>query len=329
MRPPENNQNGLAMMVVLWVLVLLMALATEFAYSMKTEVNTTRNHKEDIEAYQLARAGITLAQAEILKPARFHSIHPEHGWISGQSKAPANPAGQPARFSQQDKKESPPDYVPIPRTDLPLGNGRLSYTIRDENSKIGINNAPRSVLIKALERAGVEIGEERDTIADSILDWIDADSNHRINGAEDDHYQGLTPPYSCKNAPIESMDELLKVRGMTEEILNGSETDDEDARPGLRALFTPYAVPAVNPNTADPAVLSILYNESQVEEILRLREEKGYYNDTVSSHFRIEATGHIDGSRTRHSIAAVILKSGTREKPVLLTQYWNDNHYAP
>ena len=45
-------------MVVLWVLVLLMAMATEFAFSMKGEVNTTRNFKEDIETYHLAKAGI-------------------------------------------------------------------------------------------------------------------------------------------------------------------------------------------------------------------------------------------------------------------------------
>ncbi len=327
MPKPERNQKGLAMMVVLWVLVLLMALATEFAYSMKTEVNTTRNHKEDIEAYHLARAGIALAQAEMLTPARFHSRHPEHGFIAGLPKPAENPAAQAGRFTSGEKQEEELEYVPVQRTGLPLGNGTLSYAITDENSKIGINNAPRAVLIKALTLAGVEIGEERDTIADSILDWIDADSNHRINGAEDEHYQGLNPPYRCKNAPIESMDELLKVRGMTEEILFGTGEDDEDKRPGLKSLFTAYAVPAVNPNTASREVLEILYNESQLEEIFRLREEKGYYNDTVSSHFRIESTGFI--GRTRHSIAAVIQKTGTRKQPALLTQYWNDNFFEP
>ena len=49
-----RNQKGIALMVVLWVLVLLMALATEFAFSMKGEVNTTRNFKEDVETYHLA-----------------------------------------------------------------------------------------------------------------------------------------------------------------------------------------------------------------------------------------------------------------------------------
>ena len=56
-------------MVVLWIMVLLSALATEYLMSMKTEVHTTRNFKEDIESYQLAKAGINLAMAELMKTA--------------------------------------------------------------------------------------------------------------------------------------------------------------------------------------------------------------------------------------------------------------------
>ena len=83
MEKRNSNQKGIALMIVLWLLVLLMALATEFAFSMKMEVNTTRNYKEDTESYHLAKAGLNLAFADLLKPARFHSIHEEYGWITG------------------------------------------------------------------------------------------------------------------------------------------------------------------------------------------------------------------------------------------------------
>ena len=79
MKKLNSNQSGIALMIVLWVLVLLMALATEFAFSMKMEVNTTRNYKEDTESYYLAKAGLNLALAELLKDASFHSIHDEYG----------------------------------------------------------------------------------------------------------------------------------------------------------------------------------------------------------------------------------------------------------
>src|SRR5204863_189714 len=52
-------------------------------------------------------------------------------------------------------------------------------------------------------------------IADAIIDWIDADDNPRPNGAESATYSGMTPPYRCKNGPLDSIEELLLVRGVT------------------------------------------------------------------------------------------------------------------
>jgi general secretion pathway protein K len=217
MRRPEKNQHGIAMMVVLWVLVLLIALATEFAFSMKMEVKTTRNFKEDHESYYLAKAGIALAMSEILKPARFHSIHPEHGWISGKPLTPEKDSSE--ENETEDSEEKKKDFDVIKREKIPLGNGEITYTITDENGKIAINTASRGVLIKVMNHAGIEIGVKRDIIIDSILDWIDPDSNHRINGAEDDYYKNKGLPYTAKNGRIETLTELLKVRGMTKEIL--------------------------------------------------------------------------------------------------------------
>ncbi|HIE79884.1 MAG TPA: hypothetical protein EYQ03_04345, partial [Nitrospinaceae bacterium] len=121
-------------MIVLWVLVLLIALATEFAFSMKMEVNTTRNYKEDTESYYLAKAGINLALAELLKNARFHSIHEEYGWIMGK-KVPV------PDVSSGDSTESEEvlEFDIVNRTDIELEHGTITYTIRDENGKISIN----------------------------------------------------------------------------------------------------------------------------------------------------------------------------------------------
>ena len=359
MRRPDNNQRGIAMMVVLWVLVLLIALATEFAFSMKTEVNTTRNFKEDIEAYHLAKAGIALAMTELITPVRFHSIHPEHGWIY------AKPVIAQGDVTQRDPKtggavikefeikkfeindpnapteeNAEKEYEVIERKDIPVGEGIVSYSITDENSRISINTASRGVLIKALEISGIEVGEERDIIADSILDWIDEDSNHRINGAENSYYEGLSPPYKAKNGRIETLEELLKVRGMTKEIFYGTskeELTNPDAEPrepskirgGWQDLFTVYNTETVNPNTAGPRVLAILFGQKEFDDILKQKKEKGFYNESKSTHFRVQATGSFKDSQTRHSISVVLEKPGGDENAGLLTHYWNDNHIEP
>jgi hypothetical protein len=58
-------------------------------------------------------------------------------------------------------------------------------------------------------------------IADAILDWIDPDSEPRTFGAEVDFYSGLSPPYGPRNGPLESVEELLLVRGVTPDLLFG------------------------------------------------------------------------------------------------------------
>lgn len=62
-------------------------------------------------------------------------------------------------------------------------------------------------------------------LADAILDFIDADETSRTNGCESEYYNGLQPSYSSKNSPLESLDELLLVRGVTSEYLYGEDAN--------------------------------------------------------------------------------------------------------
>mgnify|MGYP001158102482 FL=1 len=321
MKTHKNNQKGIALMAVLWVLVVLIALATEFAHSMKMEVNTTRNYKEDAESYFLSKAGINLALAELFKDASFHSIHEEHGWIAGnilpaETKSPNTIAGV--------IKEKVQDFDIVNRTGIKLENGTINYTIKDENGKISINSADKNTLDKLLEYSGVQDQIKRNIITDSILDWIDADKNHRLNGAEDDYYRKQSPPYFTKNGEIETFDELLKIRGMTKEILYGSEVYDGGYK-GIVDYLTIYKIPTVNPNTASKEVLDIFFEPDQVEIILKNIYSKGFYSNTLSNFFRIKSTGKINGSNTEHSVETVIEKQIAKDKIKMVIHYWNDN----
>jgi general secretion pathway protein K len=339
MKKLKDNQQGIALMAVLWVLVLLIALATEFAFSMKMEVNTTRNYKEDTESYYLSRAGLNLALAELFKEASFHSIHEEHGWITGNiiqvsTKIKPNPSpGQEESDAEQTpgqeklgEEGAVQDFDIVNRTDIKLENGSITYTIRDENGKISINSASKNTLDKLLQVSGVEDKSERSTISDSILDWIDTDKNHRLNGAEDDYYRTQSPSYYTKNGPIETIDELLKIRGITEEILYGSEeSNDENKKTGIANHLTVYKISTVNPNTASEEVLKILFQPEQTKKILENRNSKGFHSNTLSNFFHITSTGKITGSRTEHTVKAIVEKSISDSKAHMVIHYWNDN----
>lgn len=62
-------------------------------------------------------------------------------------------------------------------------------------------------------------------IADAILDWIDTDTDPRPSGCEDEYYSTLPSPYACPNQPLQSVEELLLVRGVTPQLLFGADAN--------------------------------------------------------------------------------------------------------
>lgn len=94
--------------------------------------------------------------------------------------------------------------------------------------------------------------------ADSILDWLDKDDEPREYGAEVDYYAGLQPPYKPSNGPIESIEQLLLVRGMTPQILYGYDENrngfiDPSEQQKLSLGIQPGAMMGqVNANITDP-----------------------------------------------------------------------------
>jgi DNA uptake protein ComE-like DNA-binding protein len=62
-----------------------------------------------------------------------------------------------------------------------------------------------------------------DDIAWSIVDWLDPDEEPNPGGAESEYYLTRQPPYQCKNAPLDSIEELLLVKGVTPTLLFGTD----------------------------------------------------------------------------------------------------------
>jgi general secretion pathway protein K len=93
--------------------------------------------------------------------------------------------------------------------------------------------------------------EEVNTILYSVMDWIDSseyDGVTEMDGAEDDYYMSLERPYHCKNGPLDSLEELLLVKGVTPELFYGTKD-----RPGIAPYISVFGEDGkININTADP-----------------------------------------------------------------------------
>ncbi len=115
-RPLTDRSGGVALVLVIWVIVVLIAIVGEFSYSMRTEINITRNFKEEEEAYQLALAGFEQAKAELLNVKDISRMYVDANdvLIIG-----------------------PDEEAPERKGDL--GKGNFEYTITDENGKMNLN----------------------------------------------------------------------------------------------------------------------------------------------------------------------------------------------
>ena len=292
----KRDQRGFALVAVLLVLGLLGIIGAEFGYSMRLEAEAMRAWRDNMRAAHLAEAGVEQAIRELLGDFQLPSV-PFDGVLTFYKQGP------------------PPTALPrFIRTKARLGSGEFSYRISDEQARINVNNATHDQLDKLLQCLGVD-KIERDQIVDSILDWIDTNDDHRLNGAEsDDYYLKLPIPYRARNGNIESINELRQIKGVTSAIFEGV-----DGRPGLRDALAAGNTGRLNVNTAGPVVFCAMgVSDAQISDIMQGRLEAPILDmsrlgnavnffSTVTQTFRIEAEGLIDG-RSRATVTAIAQK---------------------
>jgi len=311
-----KSEKGIVLFLVLWILTLLSVIVGEFCHAMRTEVNITRNFKDETQSYYIAMAGVNRAIAELIRNEVM---------------------SQRARHPDTREEEEQEDEEEIKwevNTDIPVidfGEGQFKVTIGNESGKIDINRADDRLLKMMLSGFDLE-DSDKDVIVDSILDWRDKNDLHRINGAEDDYYRSLPEPYECKDDDFDCVEELLLVRGVTAEMFYGK----------LRHMVTVYLSGSnkININAASVTMLRSLprLTDDLVRDIVEYRTEDSFKSLTEllpivgsevyrailpyitlknSPYFTIESVGTVERGKTYQGVQAMVeintkLKKGYR-----------------
>ena len=290
--------------MVLWVLTVLMVIVLSFSFMTRTETHATLSFKEGIEKKFLAEAGIERGMVEMLYRRQNLNSGDSEVW-----KADGTP------YSDQ------------------LSNGKYTVRIMDESGKLDINtlNDSSAIIFKnLLINSGVK-AEDADTIADSVLDWRDADDLHRLHGAESDYYRSLPNPYKAKNADFDTVEELLMVKGMTPEILYGT----EEKRGIIGFLTVNSKVGTINLNAAPRELLMALPGMTAeiADGIIKIRAEKeiqglqdvqaalgesyklmaSYISFGASNAFTIDSVGYKDSEKKGYRIKATVIIEGNNK----------------
>ncbi len=281
--PRRHADRGFAVIIVLVAITVMSMLAGGLAVFMKVESQLAQNGNDDEKLLWIGRAGVERAAWLLAnEPGGPSSL--QQVWAGGPGIGP----------------ETNGPLAGLALDNFPVGDGSVSIHLVEQESKINVNRADTPLLDQILTAMGADAGDIS-VVADSIQDWIDADDATRPAGAESDYYQGLTPPYNAKNAPIDDLEELQLIKGITPDMFKGGGGGADPNFPfqhhklglghapgeapdyafGLRDVLTPYSNGQINLNTADSKVLSCIpgMDDASVQNILTFRtSENGLDN---------------------------------------------------
>lgn len=282
---PVKNQKGMALLLVISLVSVLAMVTLQFSRTMRQDYIVSAGLKNSVKLGEMARSGIVIGEQMLLLDLEENEFDSQYdSW---------------AQLVDE-------DFTSL------FNEGNVKINVSDESGKFQINamviskkeekkpknkkekvkqaqreRDVRNVLWRLLraEPFLVEDGVAREII-DSLIDWIDSGDGdgEEEYGAEESYYQSLSPPYSCKNGPVESIRELLQVKGITSELLYGTEE-----KPPLAPLLTVLGDDGkININSADILLLQALGNDigkSVAENMVEFREDEENKDLLVNAHW--------------------------------------------
>jgi general secretion pathway protein K len=259
-----RNRSGMALVLALLAVSFLVAITVQLFTTVNWQMKASTSFRDRVSIDAMNRSALSIARASLLAD------------------------------QNQNKYDSPfDDWNHLGEKDLHvlLGSDSLTLKVTDLAGKIQVNalisrdkdkkkqdhqeKVQYELWLRLLTSGRVAVADEQEAVAllDAILDWIDSDNDERDHGAEEGYYLSLAQPYSPRNAPIQSLEELLLVRGMTKDIFYGNE---EFA--GIIEYLTEFGTDGkININAAPAPVLQVLadgLDEETVQGLIAFRQDE-------------------------------------------------------
>lgn len=224
---PRRLQRGIALVLALWITILLTAIASSFAYTMRSEALAARNAISLAQAQALADGAVERMAFELQRPKPV----PLEAW---------NPDGRLRAWQE--------------------GDARIVAVATDESARIDLNYASQPLLTSLFQNVGGLSAEDAQAVIDAIMDWKDPDELKRPNGAEEPEYRAAGRKYRPSNGPFLSVGELRLVLGVTPALYErvAPTLTVFSRQAGINPATAPRVVLLALPNTTPEAVDTFL-----------------------------------------------------------------------
>lgn len=197
----SGGTNGFVLIAVLVVTVLSSMVVASLMYRIRAEQTATAASSGQEQAWWVAMSGLKQAM----------------GAARGAEYDPVKWQDDPGTFRHQLVMDDGADkwyftlYAPGDEEHPML------YGLTDEASRANINKLNEGELMK--------LPGMTSSLAGALVDYVDEDSDVRAEGAEQEDYDELPQPYRIRNGRLETLDELLMVRGWTANLLYGEDVN--------------------------------------------------------------------------------------------------------
>jgi len=248
----RRRSSGFALIIVLWTLVLIAFIVVHLTASGRTEIRIASN---------LVANAVTQAAAD---GAIFEAI-----------------------FNQSDPQPDRRWPVDGKARELAIGNSRVTLRLEDEASWINPNSASPALLEALLRLTGSDAESAR-RLASAIGEWVGSAPAPRPRNVTLPEYQAAGLDYGPPVAPLETLDELGRVLGMTPAILAA-----------IRPHLTLFGPPQPSAATADPVVAAALAESPQATAVSAAAQPPP---DVVTTRITATASGPSNARLTRFAI---------------------------
>jgi len=321
--PRPSRRDGFILIVVLGMVLLLSALLFAFSRTTRASLQIAESFRESAQAMTCARAGLGLAIAAV---------------------AEVNDLASDRRL----------DDLRTGEKTFPVGEGHCAVTITEESGRLNVNalqgedGRPNRQRIDQMLRLIDLLNRRKEAterigygIVPAVIDWIDADDEPTLlpfvesagQGVESSYYENRDPPYRCRNAPMDTIEELRWIKGISAETFAP-----------LRDLLTTAGSDRINLNAApklvleslseqmDPALAQMIVQRRQLkpfETVAELREVPGMTDNIYQAlrnavevrpeeaYYRIRSRGQVK-DRTREIEALLHRNPQTGNVDVIL-----------
>ena len=249
------NKKGVALLISLWILIILTLVVGSLSIEMNIEGLLLSKKRKKFNAEMLALSGIDYSRSiiEMKNKANELEIDDEDDFMKS------------ALYVKKGLKS----FASVTITNMG------TFEIKIENAETGrnINKLDRFQWSEIFEMANID-SSLWDELIDCLYDWIDEGDFQRLNGAESDDPYYEERGYPVKNAPVDSINELLLIKNWNEDILFGRNADDpQDVIVGIANLLTVWGDGKVNLNTASTNLL-LSYAEYEDWELSSIMESR-------------------------------------------------------